>query len=74
MRPEEIDWRWQQIDRELEAIVQEDLAFEANVSRQYVSLLKLNEKSPIVDVLVRICKAMGVSAGRMIVRVEESGK
>ena len=74
MRPEEIDWRWQQIDRELEAIVQEDLAFEANVSRQYVSLLELNEKSPTVDVLVRICKAMGVSAGRMIVRVEESGK
>ena len=46
------------------------LAFEAEVSRNYVSLLELNEKSPTVDVLLRICRAMGVSAADIIRAVE----
>ncbi len=49
---------------------QEKLAHVAGVSRNYVSLLELNEKSPTVDVLLRICRAMGISAGEMIKRVE----
>lgn len=53
-------------------LTQEQLAFEAEVSRQYVSLLELNQKSPTVDVLMRLCRAMGVSAGRMISRVERA--
>ncbi len=53
-------------------MTQEQLAFEADVSRQYVSLLELNEKSPTVDVLLRICKAMGTSAGKLIMKVEQS--
>ena len=51
-------------------LTQEELAFKADVSRQYVSLLELNQKSPTVDVLIRPCKAMKVSAGQMISRVE----
>jgi len=51
-------------------LTQEELAFKAGVSRQYVSLLELNQKSPTVDVLIRLCKAMKVSAGQMIVRLE----
>ena len=51
-------------------MTQEQLAFEADVSRQYVSLLELNEKSPTVDVLLRICKAMGVSAGKLLLKIE----
>ncbi len=46
------------------------LAFDAQVSRNYVSLLELNEKSPTVDVLLRICKAIGVSAADIIRAVE----
>ena len=52
-------------------LTQEQLAYEAGVSRQYVSLLELNEKSPTVDVLLRIYGAMGVSAGRMLLKVEK---
>ena len=52
-------------------LTQEQLAHEAGVSRQYVSLLELNEKSPTVDVLMRICRAMGVSAARMLLKVEK---
>ncbi len=53
-------------------LTQEELAFEAGLSRQYVSLLELNQKSPTVDVLIRLCKAMGVSAGRIVARVEKA--
>ena len=44
----------------------------ARVSRQYVSLLELNEKSPSVDVLIRLCRAMGASAGEILARVEKA--
>ena len=53
-------------------LTQEELAFEAGVSRQYVSLLELNEKSPTVDVLIRLCQAMGASAGGIVSRVEKA--
>ena len=52
-------------------LTQEKAAFKAGVSRQYVSLLELNEKSPTVDRLIRLCKAMGASAGKIIARVEK---
>ena len=52
-------------------LTQESLAFDAGVSRNYVSLLELNRKSPTVDMLMRLCKAMGVSAAKMIARVEK---
>ena len=51
-------------------LTQEELAFEAEISRQYVSLLELNEKSPTVDVLIRVCRAIGCSAGKLLLRVE----
>lgn len=52
-------------------LTQEELAFEAGISRNYVSLLELNEKSPTVDVLLRICRALGVSAAGMIRKIEK---
>ena len=55
-------------------LTQEELAYEAGVSRNYVSLLELNQKSPTVDVLLRLCRAMGTSAGNMIRRVEKAGQ
>lgn len=53
-------------------LTQEELAFRAGVSRQYVSLLELGQKSPTVDVLIRLCKAMGASAGEIVGRVEKT--
>ncbi len=55
-------------------LTQEELAFKADISRNYVSLLELNQKSPTVEVLLRICAAMGESAGKLISRVERSQK
>lgn len=52
-------------------LTQEELAFKADISRNYVSLLELGEKSPTVQVLLRICKALNVRASAVIARVEK---
>jgi transcriptional regulator with XRE-family HTH domain len=51
-------------------VTQEELAYKAEISRNYVSLLELDEKSPTVQVLLRICRALGVKASKIIGRVE----
>lgn len=51
---------------------QEKLAEEAGISRNYVSLLELNRKSPTVAVLMALCGALGVSAADLIAKVERS--
>jgi transcriptional regulator with XRE-family HTH domain len=53
-------------------LTQETLAFKAGVSRQYVSLLELNAKSPTVNMLIRLCKVMGASAGKIVAQVEKA--
>jgi transcriptional regulator with XRE-family HTH domain len=60
--------------RQKAGLTQEKLAFEARVSRQYVSLLELGQKSPTVDVLLRLCKAMSASAAGIIAKIEKHGK
>lgn len=55
-------------------LTQEELAHEAGISRNYVSLLELNQKSPTVDVLLRVCEAMNVSAASLIAAVERERK
>jgi transcriptional regulator with XRE-family HTH domain len=51
-------------------LTQEQLAFKARVSRNYVSLLELDEKSPTVETLTRICKALGVKPSQLLARIE----
>jgi len=51
-------------------LTQEELAFKADVSRNYISLLERGEKSPTVQLLLRLCNALGVKASTIIARVE----
>ena len=51
---------------------QESLAFEAGVHRTYISLLERDLRSPTLNVLFRICRALGVSASELAARVEKS--
>lgn len=51
-------------------LTQEELAFRAEISRNYVSLLELNLKSPTVQVLLQICDALGVRASTLLARIE----
>ncbi len=58
--------------RESAELTQEQLAFDADVDRTYISMLENNKKSPTVDMLFRICQATGVAASEIIRRLEES--
>jgi transcriptional regulator with XRE-family HTH domain len=57
--------------REAAGLTQEEVAFRAGLHRTYVSLLERDRKSPTLDVLFRLCDAIGVKASELIRRVEE---
>jgi transcriptional regulator with XRE-family HTH domain len=51
-------------------MTQEQLSFAAEVDRTYISELENNHKSPTVDVLMRLCKALDIKASTLIARIE----
>lgn len=57
--------------REKANLTQEELSFGAGVDRTYISQLENDKKSPTVDLLFRLCDAMGVRASELIARVEK---
>jgi len=58
--------------RKAAGLTQEQVAFKANLDRTYISQLEHDKKSPTVDVLFRLCEALGVQAARIIARVEKA--
>jgi transcriptional regulator with XRE-family HTH domain len=56
--------------RQAAGITQEQLAFDAEIDRTYVSQLENDKKSPTIDVFFRICDALGISASTLIARVD----
>jgi transcriptional regulator with XRE-family HTH domain len=60
--------------RERAGLTQEQLAFQASLSRPYISQLERNLKSPTVDTLFRVCDALDVSAVELIKRVDAERK
>jgi len=52
-------------------MTQEELSFRADVDRSYISQLENDRKSPTVEMLSRLCDAMGASASGLIARVEK---
>lgn len=58
--------------REKAGMTQEQLSFDAEVDRTYISQLENDKKSPTLDVLFRICDALGLKASELIGRVEQS--
>ena len=51
-------------------MTQEQLSSRAKVDRSYISQLERDLKSPTLDMLLRLCKALGVSATEIVARVE----
>jgi transcriptional regulator with XRE-family HTH domain len=60
--------------REEAGLTQEKLAFAAGLDRTYISQLEHDKKSPTLDVLFRICDAIGIAAAELVARVEASRK
>ena len=57
--------------REAAGLTQEELSSKARVDRSYISQLERGLKSPTLDMLLRLCKALGVSASEIVARVEQ---
>ena len=55
-----------------QAEMTQELSFEAQVDRTYISQLDNDKKSPTVDVLFRICGTLRIKASVLIGRVEKS--
>ena len=51
-------------------LTQEQLALRAGLSRNYISLLELDRKSPTLKVLLRLCRVLRVKLSTLIARVE----
>jgi transcriptional regulator with XRE-family HTH domain len=58
--------------REDAGLSQEQLSFEAELSRPYISQLECDLKSPTLEVLFRLCKVLGIRASELVARVERS--
>jgi transcriptional regulator with XRE-family HTH domain len=58
--------------REKAGLTQDELSFAAKIDRTYVSQLERDLKSPTLDVLFRICRALGTPASKLIARVEKA--
>lgn len=53
-------------------MTQEKLSYAAGVDRTYISDLERGKKSPTVDLLIRLCEALGTRASLLVARVEKS--
>lgn len=58
--------------REAAGLTQEQLGFRAEVDRTYISQLERDLKSPTLAMLFRLCDALSISAGELVLRVERS--
>lgn len=56
--------------REQAGLSQETVAFGAEIDRSYLSDIERDLHSPTVDRLIRICRAIGISASELLARVE----
>ena len=53
-------------------MTQEELAARAKVDRTYISDIENDKVSPTVDMLERLCAALGVRVSTIIARVEDA--
>lgn len=57
--------------RESAGMTQEDLAFEANLNRTYISHLENNKKSPTLETIFRLGDALRVPPSTLVARAEQ---
>ena len=60
--------------REAAGLTQQELAEAARLHRTYVSLLERDKKSPTIDVLFRLCRAIGIPPSKFVARLERSAR
>ena len=58
--------------RDEAGLSQEEVAHRAGIDRSYLSQLENDRKSPTLDLLLRVCAALGVKAATLVGRVERA--
>jgi transcriptional regulator with XRE-family HTH domain len=56
--------------RKKAGFTQEGLALEANIERNYVSLIELGRNQPTITVIFKLAKALGVKPSKLIASTE----
>jgi len=54
-------------------LTQEKLGFEAELERNYISLLERGKRQPTLTTIVRLARPLGESASQLIALVESAG-
>ena len=57
--------------RRQQRMTQQRLAENADLERNYISLIELGKSSPTICVVFKLCKGLGVSPSFLMARVEE---
>lgn len=52
-------------------LTQEELGFEADLRRTYISILELGQQQPTLTTIIKIAKALKVSAQQFVALVEK---
>jgi transcriptional regulator with XRE-family HTH domain len=60
--------------REAAGLTQEKLAFRAGLDRTYISLMERGLRSPTLDVLLRLCEALGILPSELMKQLEIASK
>jgi|SRR5579883_2993969 len=56
--------------RKERSLSQEQLAFDSDLNRQFVSLLELGERSPSLETLYKLAKGLSLSGSELLAHVE----
>lgn len=51
-------------------LTQEELGFESDLDRTYISLLERGKRSPTLDTTIALCQALDVTFSQLAIRVE----
>jgi transcriptional regulator with XRE-family HTH domain len=54
-------------------VSQEELGFESELDRTYISGIERGVRNPTVETLSRLCRSLGVRVSELIARAEELG-
>ena len=52
-------------------LTQEQLGFEANLRRTYISSLELGQKTPSITTIYKLAKVFGISMSKLLLLVEK---
>lgn len=53
-------------------MTQEDLAQKAALTREYVSLLERDKRTPTIEVFIRLVRAVGLSPAEVIAQIDDA--